>query len=351
MADKPEYRVYRARWGILNRLLYRDHDRFERRPDDAPPKPPPSRPMGPLPSGEPESERRRISWRRVLLWVAVGVAGWLLLSFVLFLISAKIQADKVSERTKAALDDGGNLLSSPNNILVLGSDRRPGERRGRADSIMLLRYGGGKAARLSIPRDTLVNIPGVGASKINAAFAIGGPPLMIRTVKQFLGVEINHIVQVDFKGFPKFVDSMGGVTMSFENCLRSRFEGKTWKFPKGENHLDGRDALAVVRIRKNSCDPSESDLTRARRQQQFMEAVKGRILSPWTFPRLPWVAWRAPRAIRSDMGGFSLLALYLDTELGGAVKPELLEPVDPGANPLVVSEADKQEAVQKFLDG
>jgi LCP family protein required for cell wall assembly len=352
MADKPEYRVYRSRWGILSRLLYRDRDRFEQREQTKPAAPPAPRPMAPLPRPEEEPERRRISWRRILLWVAIGVVGWLLLSFVLFMISAELQADKVSERTQRALDDGGNMLTTPNNILVLGSDRRPGESgRGRADSIMLLRYGGGKAARLSIPRDTLVSIPGSGSGKINAAYAIGGPALMIRTVREFLDIEVHHIVEVDFKGFPKFVDAMGGVTMSFENCLVSRFEGKTWRYRKGKNHLDGEDALAVVRIRKNRCDRSESDLTRARRQQQFIEAVKGRVLSPFTFPRLPWVAWRAPRAIRSDMGGLSLLALWFDTEVGGAVKPELLEPVDRGANPLVVSEADKQEAVQRFLDG
>jgi LCP family protein required for cell wall assembly len=366
MTDEPEYRVYRSRWSFLNRLLYRDADRFEpgaRRPErppgtaagrrtgvlerEAPGAPPPALPKRP---GEPAPERRPISWKRILLWAALAAVGWVLLSFVLFMVSAQIQAGKVSERTKQALDDGGNLLTSANNILVLGSDRRPGETdRGRADTIMLLRYGGGHSARLSIPRDTLVDIPGVGKSKINAAYAIGGSPLMIQTIKRFLGIEINHIVEVDFKGFPKFVDAMGGVTMSFDNCLVSRFEGKTWRFRKGKNHLNGGQALAVVRIRKNRCDPSESDLSRARRQQKFIEAAKSRILSPFTFPRLPWVAWRAPRAVRSDMGGLSLLALYLDSEASGSVKPTLLEPVDRGANPLVVSEAEKRDAVDRFL--
>ena len=167
------------------------------------------------------------------------------------------------------------MLTSANNILVLGSDRRPGEERGRADTIMLMRYGGGKAARLSIPRDTLVNIPGVGPSKINAAYAIGGPPLMIQTVKQFLGIEVNHLIEVDFKGFPKFVDALGGVNMTFETLHPVALRGPHAQLPKGENHLNGEQALDVVRIRKNECAPEESDLTRARRQQQFLEAVKG----------------------------------------------------------------------------
>ena len=370
--EKPDYRVYRARPGFLSRLFGRGDaaNRVERQRDrdldsirqlsgrrsaagTATPEAPPRVPGAPTyPPPEPrEPWWRRITWKRVLVGVLAFSVFWLALSLVLFMISAGQQADKVSDGTKAALDDSGSLLTSPNNILVLGSDRRPGEERGRADTIMLMRYGGGKAARLSIPRDTLVNIPGVGPSKINAAYAIGGPALMIETVKQYLGIEVNHLVEVDFKGFPKFVDALGGVNMTFETCIRSRFEGRTHRFPKGENHLDGEEALDIVRIRKNECAPEESDLTRARRQQQFLEAVKGKLFSPLTFPRYPWVAWRAPKAIRSDMGGMQLLTLYWNMETSGDLKPRILRPINPGANPLVVSDAEKQAEVQRFLDG
>jgi LCP family protein required for cell wall assembly len=312
-------------------------------------RPPPERPPA-RPRTQPR-ERRPISWKRVLAYVAAAIAGWTLLSLVLFFVSARQQSDKVSASTREALDDGGNMLTSANNILLLGSDRRPGEERGRADTIMLMRYGGGKAARLSIPRDTLVNIPGFGPNKVNAAYAFGGPPLMIRTLKEYLGIDINHIVEVDFKGFPKFVDALGGVNMTFGRCIVSRFEGRTVRFRRGEHHLDGQQALDVVRIRKNRCAPEESDLTRARRQQQFLEAVKGRLVNPLTFPRWPWVGWRAPKAVLSDMGGLQLMALYLNMETGGDIKPRILRPIDPGANPLVVSPAEKQEQVQRFLDG
>jgi LCP family protein required for cell wall assembly len=355
--EKPEYRVYRARSGLLSRFLNRrDRERFERAGAPPPPGAPPRRaPRGapPPPPGAPAQprERRPITWKRVLGWAAVAVVGWTLLSFLLFMVSAHEQKGEVSKATKAALDDGGNLLTSPNNILVLGSDRRPGEQRGRADTIMLMRYGGGKASRLSIPRDTLVDIPGVGPSKINAAYAIGGPALMIETIRQYLGIEVNHIVEADFKGFPRFVDALGGVNMTFGHCIVSRFEGRTVRFRKGEHHLDGQQALDVVRVRKNRCAPEESDLTRARRQQQFLEAVKGRLFNPLTFPRWPLAAWRAPQAVRSDMGGLALMALYFDTETGGKIKPRILAPINPGANPLQVSEGEKQAEVQRFLKG
>jgi LCP family protein required for cell wall assembly len=369
--DKPDYRIYRSRPGFLSRLLNRrEAARFDQRERDldsvrqlsgnrpaagtvAPQAPPPSAPTypPPLPSAPEEPWWRRLTGKRIFLGVVGFLVFWLALSFVLFLISANDQSDKVSDSTRAALDDSGNLLTSPNNILVLGSDRRPGEKRGRADTIMLMRYGGGKAARLSIPRDTLVNIPGSGPSKINAAYAIGGPALMIETIKQFLGIEVNHLVEVDFKGFPKFVDALGGVNMTFETCIRSRFEGRTHRFKKGENHLNGEQALDIVRIRKNACAPAESDLTRARRQQQFLEAVKGKLFNPLTLPRYPWVGWRAPKAIISDMGGSQLMTLYWDMETSGDLKPRILRPIDPGANPLQVSDAEKQAEVQRFLDG
>lgn len=372
-SEKPDYRVHRARSGLLNRLFYRrERKRFKEtpKPGDEPAATPVDRlrealrrDRGAGEPGEPGAPGpflpehidpwyRRINWRRVLVGVISFTVFWVLLSFVLFMISAKVQSDKVSGATRSALDKSGNMLTSANNILLLGSDQRPGEKvRGRADTIMLMRYGGGKAARLSIPRDTLVNIPNVGPSKINAAYAIGGPALMIETIKQYLGIEINHIVEIDFKGFPKFVDALGGVNMTFGHCVVSRFEGRTVRFSKGEHHLNGQQALDIVRIRKNKCATRESDLTRARRQQQFLEAVKGRLKSPWTFPRLPWVAWHAPRAIRSDMGGFSLLGLFFDIETGGKIKPRILRPINPGANPLQVSDAEKQAEVQRFLGG
>jgi LCP family protein required for cell wall assembly len=377
-SEKPDYRVYRARSGLLSRLLNRrESERFrplekkhqppgpgipasrhdyrpglataeppavEPRPHEAPPRLP----------GEPPREPwwRRLTWKRVLLGVAGFVVFWTLLSFVLFLISAHVQSQKVSDATRASLDKSGNLLTSANNILLLGSDRRPGEKeRGRADTIMLMRYGGGKASRLSIPRDLLVDIPHVGPSKINAAYAIGGPSLLIETLKQLLGIEINHIVEINFEGFPKFVDALGGVNMTFGKCIVSRFEGRTVHFRRGKHHLNGQQALDVVRIRKNRCDPSQSDLTRARRQQQFLEAVKGRLLSPLTFPRWPFVGWRAPRAVVSDMGGLQLMELYWDMQTSGKLKPRILRPVNPGANPLQVSDAEKQAEVQRFLDG
>lgn len=267
------------------------------------------------------------------------------------------------DRVKRGLDDSGNLLTSPNNILLFGTDRRsnvPGP--ARADTILLMRYGGGKAARLSVPRDTLAPIPGYGPNKVNAAFAYGGTPLLITTLKQYLGVEINHVAKIDFKGFRRFVDALGGVKMNLDECLVSYFDGRTrhvgcegdfheCKAEDGKVDIDGGKALNVVRIRRNQCAPHDSDYSRVRRQQAFLDAVKGRIFSPLAIPRWPWAAWNAPRAIQTDMNGPTLLALFFDSATKSP-EPHVLRPS--GVNPrgaVIISEAEKRAAVKRFLEG
>ena len=166
---------------------------------------------------------------------------------------------------------------------------------------MLMRIGGGHNGRLSIPRDTVVDIPGHGRDKINAAYARGGPALAIKTVERYLGVDVDHLVEVSFDNFPDLIDAMGGIDYK-GGCVVSRINGGfknggfTLRLPAGETHIDGDQALALARTRKNDCNPRENDLTRARRQQKLLAAMKSRLVSPTTFLRLPWVSWATPKA-------------------------------------------------------
>ena len=259
-------------------------------------------------------------------------------------------------------------MTGANTILVLGSDARteglaePGSGGpSRSDSIMLLRIGGGANASLSIPRDTVVEIPGHGTGKINAAFAFGGPALATRTVKEFLGIEINHVVEVSFENFPQLVDALGGVTYK-GGCVHSKINGgrrnggTTLRLKRGETEINGRQALALARTRKNLCNPSEDDLTRARRQQQLVAAMKDKVTSFETFIRLPWVSWAAPRAVRSDMAGPTLLGVVGASLTGGAGKQRVLKPsggttLPDGGAGLTVDDATKQAEVERFLRG
>jgi LCP family protein required for cell wall assembly len=356
--DEPQYTVYRSR----RRLPWR------REPEgvDALREPGEKR-------DEPRRPRRRprITVGRVLRYVALAVAGWLLLSLVLFLVSAQIESSKVSSAAQAKLSGGGYPLTSANTILVLGSDARvkgkaePGAgtigQASRSDSIMLLRIGGGANAQLSVLRDTVVDIPGHGRNKINAAYAFGGPSLAIQTVENFLDVRINHLVEVNFANFPELIDALGGITYT-GNCVISKINGGsrnggyTLRLKAGTHELNGDQALALARTRHNDCRPQEDDRARVRRQQKILSAIKGKVTSVETFFRLPWVSWAAPKAIRSDMSGPTLLGLIGAEMLGGNGKNMVLTPsgnvtLPDGGAGLTVDDATKQRIVNQFMKG
>ena len=345
----PEYKVYRSRrkplarggdLDALRRRLSRNRDGDEpRAPRDRPP----------------------ITPGRVLKWVALAIAGWVLLSLVLFMISAQTQ-DGVSPATERALSSKGSLFTG-SNILVLGSDVRTGESidesqagPGRSDTIMLVHAAFGSVRKLSIPRDVEVDVPGHGINKINAAYAFGGPALTIETVESFLGndLEVNHVVEVNFKNFPEFIDSLGGVTVNNKTRVCSPPFDNFWKglnFKKGEIELNGERALGYARVRKNNCAPAEDDRARAARQQQVLSAIGSQVKSPSTFFRLPWVSWHAPRTLRSDLNGFQLMGLFADMATGSSDKTEVLEATCCRGTNLFVSDGAKADAVRKLEEG
>jgi LCP family protein required for cell wall assembly len=278
-------------------------------------------------------------WRRALRYALIGAALWLLFSFAVFMISAQTQ-DGVSNRTEDALSGGGSLITG-STILVLGSDQRPKGTKepgaagapSRADSIMLLHVGVASVRKLSILRDSFANIPGSGPQRINAAYAIGGAALTIETVEEFMGngVEINHVIEVDFSNFPELIDALGGVDVELDNCLKSdRFGDKRVVLSKGKHHLTGREALRFARVRKNRCAPNEDDRQRAARQQQVLKGMRDRLVHPRNWPssfiRAPWIAWEAPRALRTDMRGPGLLGLFTDLLTGGSGETSVLKP-------------------------
>jgi LCP family protein required for cell wall assembly len=358
--EQPQYTLYRTRPKLFGKRG--DVDVLPR-PDERPPE------YEPAP-GKPK-RRRRLRPGRILAYLALALVGWVLVSLVLFLVSAQIQQSKVSSAADAQLGGAGNPLTTPNTILVLGSDARPKGTKeagaqtigqpSRSDSILVMRVGGGKNATLSIPRDTVVNIPGHGTDKINAAYAYGGPALAIRTVEQFLGIDINHLVEVNFENFPELIDALGGITYK-GSCVVSKLNGGfknggyTLRLPSGTHEIDGKQALALARTRHNDCNPRESDLTRARRQQKILGAIKDKVTSFETFVRLPWVSWAAPKAVRSDMSGPTLLGLVGAELTAGGSSPQVLKPsgattTASGGAGLTVDEATKRRAVEKLLAG
>jgi LCP family protein required for cell wall assembly len=315
---------------------------------------------------------RRITPKRVILGVLVAIVGWVALSFLLFVISAQTRAGNLPAGAQSQLTSGGPMLTSANNILVLGLDTRPrtgpgskepganySDANAATDTIMLWRLGGGTSRRLSIPRDTLVNIPGYGMQKINAAWAVGGPALTLKVIKQFTGLQINHLVVIDLGNFPKFIDDIGGVTVNTGKICSTisggtRNGGFTLNLNPGVHHLNGIQAMILARTRENACNPASNDLTREAMQQQILNSIKSQLLTFHTFLHLPWASWDAPGVIQTDMGSLTLMQMFIASEIGGSAPVNLLSEtpeVYNGADVLVPNQANVHAEVQKLLHG
>jgi len=340
--EKPPYRVYRSRPSLRDRL---------RKPS-----------LASLQTDTAEGGWRGLLKRLVggkrpwLRWVLIVAVGWLLLSFISFGISAQIQKGKLPQSAKEALKGGPDVLLGQN-ILIIGGDRRGKTQRNasgsegqgppRADTIMVLHASLTSFHKLSIPRDSFAAIPDCGEQKINASLACntnspnGNPASTIKTVENFLGIDINHIVIVNFDGFAEFINTIGGVKIDVPGDPNKKGAavcgdvdggkkqgGVSLKLPPGEVTLQGDKALAYSRLRHNNCDPSEDDRDRAARQQQILDGIKDRLTSvtrfPYNFIKGPFIGWDAPKAFISDMGGFTLPQVAIAAIIGGSGQTNVL---------------------------
>ncbi len=307
--------------------------------------------------------RRRLVLGLLLLFVLLVV--WGIVGYLSFASGVRKANKRLDPSAKLALNDqSGLLLSHPTTVLLLGTDHaqvggREGDR--HSDSIMLIRTDPGhhRLAYLSIPRDLLLDVPGHGQMKINAAYQIGGPALTMRTIRAYLGsdFQINHLVLVDFAAFKDLIDAIGGVTIDVPKpILSNRFdcpyptqarcqEWQGWRFHKGKQTMDGKRALIYSRIRENRLDPGENDLTRTARQQAVVEAIQSKLASPATFLKLPFVGGDLVKPVTTDLspGEFAQLGWVkfragnrLNCHLGGTFAnsfgQSVIEPAEENRN-------------------
>lgn len=176
-------------------------------------------------------------------------------------------------------------------ILVLGEDNTSKNRasgHGLSDTIMVAAIDtGNKTVRaVSVPRDTMIEIPSHGTQKINASFAFGGPELTQQMVQSLLGLDsIDYYVKTDIEGLTKIVDMVGGVGVDVEKNMHyvDRHGGLYIDLKKGYRHLDGKKALGYVRFRHDKL----GDITRTQRQQKFLRALARQMLMPQNWAKLP----------------------------------------------------------------
>ena len=261
-------------------------------PQPRPGRPPSGPPRGPGGSGRPRAPQpARPAKQRHPVRKFFRVLLILLLLFILWLVAVPAYAWTQIARVDAA-PSGQRPADQPGKTYVLvGSDSRAGlskaeqKRLGtgstagqRTDTIMLVYLPpGGKPALISVPRDSYVDIPGRGNNRINAAYAFGGPELLVQTVEQNTRLRVDGYMEIGFGGFVNVIDALGGIRMCLPSAIKDR--DSHLDLPKGCQTLSGTEALGYVRMRK--ADP-RGDFGRVERQREMLAAVADKAASPAT---------------------------------------------------------------------
>ena len=206
----------------------------------------------------------------VLVLVVGGAAAYLALLNHTVTSNVKHEALLPSAEDDPQAPTKDPAAGQAQNILLIGSDSRGAVAGGRSDVIVLMHVNKDrtKVHLVHFPRDLYVPIPGHGKDKINAAYAYGGAPLLVRTIQDLVDVPIDHVGLIGFDGFKAMTDAVGGVTVYAEESSTG--------ITKGYNTLNGEQALAFVRERH---ELSEGDISRGRRQQAFIKALMLKGLS------------------------------------------------------------------------
>lgn len=291
-------------------------------------------------------EKKRINYFRLILSVT--------LLFLLVFISIYVR--KNYQSIKETFYTMTHHTSFPGktkiNVLILGIDGNIEP--SRTDTLILtnLDLKSYKAKLVSIPRDMYVNIPGKGFDKINAAHFIGGNELTIKTVEKFLDVPIDYYVLLNFKGFKKTIDLLGGVNIYVEKRMRyiDRAGHLYINLKKGQQRLNGEQAMGYVRFRHDAW----GDITRIERQQKFISALCEEVLKPQVLLKIPSIIYQIIENVETDLNISQILEL---TDILRKVKKLDIEkatiPGVPfskrGISYLRADEEEKKKIVQKFF--
>ncbi len=273
---------------------------------------PSSRRRGPLESAparlKAERERRRSRYRKVALFAVVTIAVLLALGAVgAYAYVRHLESTmQVTRTTKLDASLAQAKPQKPYTVLILGGDQRKGDEVYRSDTMILAKIDPKTKQMwlMSIPRDTRVEIPGHGAKKINQAYQYGGAEGAIDAVHDLTGVPINHYMQVNFYGFKKAVNALGGVWIDVPVEINDRSAASASR-KKAASHidagyqlLDGEHALTFVRARHQFVD---QDFSRMKNQQLFFRALADQVAKKENVSKLPRVVMAVAPYIKTDM--------------------------------------------------
>ena len=327
----------------------------------------------------PNSSQTSSSRRRLPKWLKVTIVSLLVVANIVVLTvfwaintgQGVLATANTDSQVSNVLDEAtGDDLT----FLVIGSDSRAGlddlthfgtVGGARGDVIMLVRFDSSTSAVqiLSIPRDLYVDIAGHGQNRINAAYAFGGPSLMVETIRDSLGVEINHYVEIDFVGFQSLIDELGGIELWFPYPARDLKSGLD--VDAGTQTLDGDTALAYARSRKYQelqngtwVSVNADDIGRTKRQQEVVGAIVAELKRPSSITKAGDIAKAMARhmTIDSTLATSSVASLawtfrgILTGSIEGATLPTYGMTID-GRSVLIADEPDASAVLANFRAG
>lgn len=253
------------------------------------------------------STRKKNTGMRVVLFILIFIAAAGAGSYgYLLSMRGPSSAGEGEIRTKTV------KKNEPVNLLLMGIDIGDPKAKNsndpkRTDTLILINYNPKTEYinMISIPRDTLIRIKGKN-QKINAAYAIGGTNYAIAAVEKLLNIDVNYYGKVDYAGFRKIIDSIGGVDMKINNNMNydDPSQNLSIHFKKGEIvHLDGKKAEEFFRWRKNNNGTglADGDLGRIENQHMFIEKVVEKIKSPAIIPKIPGILSVVPQYVETNM--------------------------------------------------
>jgi LCP family protein required for cell wall assembly len=311
----------------------------------------------------PEIPERQSIWKRYL----IGALLMIVAASAATMVIGLNQLDKIAIAFDGDLrDDVADDLAEaapgkPQTILLLGSDKRAKTARdaalgsgNRSDTMILMRLDPqrGAIALMSLPRDLKVHIPGYGVDKLNAAYAEGGTKLTLQTIKELTGLRVNHVINVDFRGFREAVDAIGCVYADVDRRYFNDNSGAE-QYAKidiqpGYQRLCGGRALQYVRYRH-----TDTDIVRAARQQDFLRQAKAQVGFGKLIDDREKLVKIVAKYTQSDIKGRKQVLTLLKLALNSAGSPvqEIHFPADIGES-YVTADADQVRKVTKeFLEG
>ena len=327
-----------------------------------------------MPNTNTPSERRRLPrWAKALIISFLVVANVLALAAIWAIRTGEdaLATAETDPDVAAVLDQpSGDALT----FLIVGSDSREGlddltsfgaVGGARGDVIMLVRVDAADstAQMLSIPRDLWVDIPGHAPNRINASYAFGGSSLLVETVQQSLGVQVNHYIEIDFLGFAALIDEIGGVEIAFPYAARDLKSGLD--VAAGSQMLDGDTALAYARSRQDQelqngawVSVDANDLGRTSRQQEVVRAMMAKLKSPASVTEAGSIAGALAEhmTIDSALASASVASLAWDFkgvltgDISGITLPARGASID-GKSVVVADEPAASEVLSAFGQG